>query len=291
MGWVRSVLVGILSSVGAVATASGGASSAEPSYTLADRAAPGFWKTDRAKFVDSPKFLAAIVSAHGNPESGRDKGQSNEELQEAILELLLVELSSEKGVQIETLLTVIGAIAGFSTQMAIRGYVDEGRISEKDAFVVLQTKNGETYYTGDLINEGLVEPKGNNFSVWSLVGAGPHTLGKPLPDLIPIFKRVASSYGTPEFGVPELPARHMPNSVPEELLWKYWNLARNLHVLGQHSLSSMPFVMGHLAQKVIVKNKDIIDPTLAARIVMEAAIPMSRISPDRVAYARLKAPE
>lgn len=290
MGWVRSIAVGVLSAVGVAAAASGGAS-AQPAYTLADRAAPGFWKTEKAKFLDKPEVLVALVQA-SRASGAESSSQPPKETAQQIGEILWAELADERGVKIETLLTAIGALAGFSTQMVIREeFIAAGRISEKDAFVTVETKSGATYYTGKFVDEGLMAPQGNNLSVWSLVAAAPNSLGKPVPDLVPIVRRVGGTYGKPAFGVPDLPARNMPQQMPEELLWKYWNVVRNLQMTSQQSIQMMPFVLGQLAQETIIQHKDIIDPTLAARIVMEAAIPMSRISPDRVAYARFKAPD
>ena len=53
--------------------------------------------------------------------------------------------------------------------------------------------------------------------------------------------------------------------------------------------SILPFVLGQAAQKVILEGQDVLDPTLGAKIVMEAAIPMSKIDPSRVKYAYTRA--
>lgn len=202
------------------------------------------------------------------------------------------ELADKRGVHAETLLTVLGALAGFSCQMAVRDeLIAKKGMSEQDVFTIIKTKNGETYYSGKYINEFLLGTKPGNYSVWTLVAAAAGKRGKLLPNTSSIIARTAKSYGTEDFGVPDLPTVHMPHQMPEELLWKYWNVARNIQLLRMRSTLTMPLVLAHTAQRIIDENPETIDPTLGVQVFMEAAIPMSRISPSHVAYAYLRVPE
>ena len=72
---------------------------------------------------------------------------------------------------------------------------------------------------------------------------------------------------------------------PIELLDKYWNPVRNFLVVNVQSPSQWPLVIAHAAQSVIVMAKATIDPALAAKIVMESAIPMAKVSPARIHFA------
>ena len=285
MSWLVKLVVVVLAVIGGwfLSIAPNNAALAD---TMDDRNRPGFWQTEKAKFLDDAEVLAALRKALEKEGEGRVALASAEKLEDDIRELLFAELADGRGVHMETVLTAIGAMAGFSCQMVIREeLIAKGSAREADVFQILETKDGQRYYTGDMINECLVEPKGANLSVWTLVAAAPAKAGKPLPEIVPMFKNLGLSYGTKKFGVPLLPAKNMPKEMPEALLWKYWNIMRNLQLTEQSGVSTMPFVLGHLAQRLIAENPTVIDPTLGARIVMEAAIPMSRIAPERVAYA------
>ena len=81
----------------------------------------------------------------------------------------------------------------------------------------------------------------------------------------------------------------MPDQMPIELLQKFWNVTRNQLVLAELAPSQWPYVISQAAQQLIMDGKDALDPSLAARIVMEAAVPMSKVSPDQVPRATLEA--
>jgi hypothetical protein len=113
----------------------------------------------------------------------------------------------------ETLLTEIGALAGFAVQMSIRKSVIERKQLDPDTILVeVATKNDEVYYFSDLLNwmlfENMDEPP---YSVWAYVSAVvPHEYRLLLPDMSEIVSHAARSIGTRLFGVPRLPREHMP---------------------------------------------------------------------------------
>jgi hypothetical protein len=49
--------------------------------------------------------------------------------------------------------------------------------------------------------------------------------------------------------------------------------------------SAWPLTIGLAGQFAIRRAKTIIDPALAAKIIMEAAVPMSKIDPARIPHA------
>ena len=77
---------------------------------------------------------------------------------------------------------------------------------------------------------------------------------------------------------------------PKELLNRYWNIVRNIQMMNIGTMSTMPFSMAHLAQRIILQNPTILDPTVGALIVMEAALRMSRINPGHIYFARFQSP-
>ncbi|MDO8289040.1 MAG: hypothetical protein Q7T44_07455 [Parvibaculum sp.] len=250
-----------------------------------------FLQTDRGKFLDSRKFLYQLVhTVSTSPKKESVKGE-NDAVQAQVKELLFAELADKRGVQIEAVLTALGGIAGFSVQMMIReAYVDSGKVAEDKIFVVIGGADGEKYFSGDNINEGVMAPRPGNLSVWSLVAGAPHSVGAPLPDIADMVSVMAKSYGSPAFWVPDVPQENMPRLMPKELLNRYWNVVRNIQMMNVGVISTMPFSIAQLAQLIILENKAIIDPTIGAKVVMEAALRMSRIDPKHVQFARFEQP-
>lgn len=250
-----------------------------------------FLRTDRGKLIDSRVFLENLVRVVvSSPQKQSEKG-ANDAVHAQVEEILRGELANERGVHVETLLTTLGAIAGFSCQMVLReALVYSGKMPEDKVFTILQCADGETFFTGDNINEGLLEARQGNYSVWALVGGAPHSVGAPLPDINSMVQAMAQSYGKPEFWVPNLPANHVPMLPPKELLNRYWNIVRNIQMMNFGTMSTMPFSMAHLAQRIILQNPKILDPTMGALIVMEAALRMSRINPKHIYFARFQSP-
>lgn len=282
-----------------------------------ERKEEGFWKTDRAKLLDSEEFTKAISAAkQKEAKNGQPKKTDTDAAVDQIIQIVLLELGdnlkSDKTLQtnIETVLTTLGAITGFSCQMAGReALIETGKAKEKDLFIEVKTKNGKKFYFGDFINKPLVEAK--PVSVWIMVGGAAQKLGaKSLPDINAIFKHSAQTVGSDSFGVPLLPEEHKPYALPVELLNKYWNPIRNILALHTDNPLEWPFILGLATQKAMLivydedrtsinvgNNKEIalitsnnIAPSLAAKIVMESAVPMSKIDPSMIHQAYLNRP-
>ncbi len=187
-----------------------------------------------------------------------------------------------KGIHIETLLSALGAMAGFGCQIAVREVlVKTGRMPLESAFVVVRGVDGARYFMGDQLNQPLLQSR---VSVWSLVaGAVQHT-GAPLPDINDIVRRTVSSVGSRDFGTLSVHADHQPGERPIDTLKRQWAGAyKALKVL-----DADPFFTGWYfalaAQMLILKGRTIIDPTLAGQIVMEAAVAMAKIDPKAIGF-------
>jgi hypothetical protein len=244
--------------------------------------------------LDDPRFvarLAQVVGRQGGP-AGTGQATDARKVSEEIVRLVFAELTeSQGGIQIQTALATLGALAGFATQMAIREhFVKPGKMAEDKAFAIIKGRDGGLFYFGDLLNEGLFRHKPGALSVYALVAGAAQQLGAArLPDIKAILAHVGGTIGTPGFGVPRLPPDQMPRALPIELLDRFWNPLRNLLVVGIKEPSQWPFVLAHAAQNVIIQGKDVIDPGLAAQIAMEAAAPMAMVDPARVRNAYLPA--
>jgi len=197
-------------------------------------------------------------------------------------ERLLNALKDQKGVHVESLLTILGALAGFSCQMAAREKLqDTANLTEADSLMVVEGKDGKKYYFGDSINSSLA---GDKYSVWALTaGIATHLGANGLPDLKEMFTRVTGTVGTKEFGVPQLPENHRPRELPVNYLkgtWPHLLAVVDKFCDGAHERS---ILFGIAIQQIIQMGKDSIAPDMAAKVVMESAIPMSKIDPHAVA--------
>ncbi|GAB2901074.1 hypothetical protein GCM10027046_32590 [Uliginosibacterium flavum] len=192
-----------------------------------------------------------------------------------VLQRLLAGMKDEKGVHVESLLTALGALAGYACQASVRVEALANGEGENSRFMVVETDNGQKYYFGDALNKALAESK---YSVWSLAAGTAQHLGcQQLPDLHAIFQHVASSGGRADFGIPRIPDGHRPADIPINYLKALWPVF--LPLVKQFCASSFewPLLFASAIQEAMEFGKGVIDPTLAVTIVMESAIPMSKV--------------
>jgi hypothetical protein len=77
---------------------------------------------------------------------------------ELLLERVRGALQDERGVQFESLLSCLGALAGYACQVSVR--------QQGAALVAVKTTDGSTYLYGDALNAPLAE---SPLSVWAFV--------------------------------------------------------------------------------------------------------------------------
>ncbi|MGD9638596.1 MAG: hypothetical protein AB7U85_06015 [Alphaproteobacteria bacterium] len=181
----------------------------------------------------------------------------------------------------ETILSCLGALAGFGCQMAIReGFIKTGKMTEDNAFTVIETQNGDKFFYGDFLNGALLEAK---TSVWSLVaGAAQSSGAKELPDIHKICGQVAKNVGSDDFGKITVPKEHQPDEYPIESLKKEWGKMYKVILKYNYNPAFLGWYFALAAQHLIIETKDIFPPVMAVQIVMEAAVSMSKIAPAKV---------
>src|SRR5215510_10579568 len=146
---------------------------------------------------------------------------------------------------------------------------------------MVETPSGATYFFGDSLDSILTSMEPKHLSIWKIVAGGALTQGgEHLPDIPQLLRHCAATAGTAQFGLPRLPDSHLPGILPRAALERFWPGARLL--LGLAEPLSWPVHMAYAAQKLMQAMKGSIAPDLAVRIVMEAAVPMSRVDPTTV---------
>lgn len=208
-------------------------------------------------------------------------------LSESLLTWLMSELRVRKEVQQESVLCALGALAGYAAQQAIReAVVKPGKLTLDQAFVVIETRSGEVYFFGELLNAIIVAKDGGkpgvretgHASIWKIVSDAGYEAGAiNLPDVTDVIKHCAATVGGAEFGIPRVPDAHMPIVLPRDAVSRFWPAARR-KLAGTEPMS-WPLHLAMAAHKLIVDLKHTVRPDIAVRLVMEAAVPMSKIDP------------
>jgi hypothetical protein len=200
-----------------------------------------------------------------------------------IVRFLLDAYNDEHGVNAETVLSAAGALAGFAAQEAIwEGLVRPGKIAAAQALVQVGTKSGETYFFGDLLNAILMSTQEGHLSIWSLAAGAAVKLGaQSLPRLEPIVAHCSETVGTPAFGVPVLPINLALKELPRQAL-RHWPQIKSILLSAGVQPLHWPLEVGRAVQNLIFQVNDALPADIGALVVMQAAIPMSKVDPRTV---------
>ena len=188
---------------------------------------------------------------------------------------LLSAMKGENGVHIESVLCALGSLAGYSCQASVRAQATAQGLEETTNLVTVITKNGRHFFFGDHLNKPLAE---SVYSVWNLAGGAAQQGGcQTLPDVMEIFEHVTNSIETDAFGQPRMTKEHLPQDTPinyVQTLWpEFLPMIRKFCPDPEH----WPILLGLSVQQMIIMGKDILDPCQALKLVMESAIPMSKV--------------
>ena len=107
--------------------------------------------------------------------------------------------------------------------------------------------------------------------------AAQHAGAKELPDLNEIFQHTSSVLGSEQFGIPRFPEHQRAADTPLNFLKALWpTFAPRVQLLCPNPVD-WPVLFGLAIQEAIYAGREALNPGLAARIVMESAIPMSKV--------------
>ena len=188
---------------------------------------------------------------------------------------LIAAMTTEHGVHVDSLLCALGALAGYACQSAVRRTAEAMKLEPNALLTVVNTVDGKTFYFGDHLNKPLAE---NPYSVWSIAGGGAQEAGcTVMPDLMAIFQHVTQDVGTDQFGVPRVPEKNKAHDTPVNYLTGLWPHIKPVLPLYCPERAQWPIMLALSIQQVIVMAKDAIEPGLALTIVMESAVPMSKV--------------
>ena len=199
--------------------------------------------------------------------------------------LIAEEIKRGGRIHAETILTEIGALAGFAAQRSIRkSIIEPQQLDPNEILAEVVTRNGEKYYFSDTLNwilfENVTQPP---FSIWAyLLDVVPQADRSSLPEVADIVGYAARTVGTGHFGVPRLPPEHMPHRSPRAALQEHWPLVQEEFAGSGRAAAEWPYDLAYAARWQMLTSRDRLALPLAAKIVMEAAIPMSKVDPATV---------
>lgn len=179
--------------------------------------------------------------------------------------------TTERGVHAESLFAILGALGGFACQIAARHGGAAGA-----TLAMAETTEGRRFFFGDAINAPLLEDR---FSLWSLAAGKAEALGATPPDPIEIVRHVAASIGTPGFGLPRIPEGHGPAALPADYVRALWRASASLVASRCDAPRDWPVAFGLAVQQAMEAAGEVLAPGLALSIVMECAVPMSKLDP------------
>jgi len=170
------------------------------------------------------------------------------------------------GVHLEKALGIVGALAGYSCAIAA------GLLSEKNANATEDASHRR------LIDTLVYDGNTSLYRVWVSKAA---VLGAPASfDLRELLQHTDAQLGTPGFGVPRLPnGRHM-SETPLTFVLDHWSeLFGILNRYDEH-FAGWPLSLAAAGAQLMEMGISAMPAEEALQILMECAVPMSRVGPS-----------
>jgi hypothetical protein len=203
------------------------------------------------------------------------------------------EYAAQRGTpdQIPSMLNAIGACAGFAAQIAVwRELISPALRDPGDFLILATTKLNEHFLFGDAINLFLFATMADRLSFLSLAGGSLRNASE-LPDIGELARHVAASIGSDQFGRPRLPSGIDLPELPYAALTRTWKkAARTLQNCRDYRAGEWPALLGAVAKNLMDANPQL-SPAGAVKILLEAAVPISKLDPAIVEHSGIPAPK
>lgn len=187
---------------------------------------------------------------------------------------LVAALKTNQGLQIESLIAVLGALAGYACQASVRAQAVAQGLPETALMDAVQATDGKTYYLGEALNRALVQ---STYSVWGVAAAGAQEAGcAALPDITEIFSFACSAIGGDAFGQYRAGA-HKPGAPPLDYVNQLWTPIFNIVVRFCPDPQHWPVLLAVALRDAIIWGKSVLDPCVSLQLGMDAAVQMSMV--------------
>lgn len=189
------------------------------------------------------------------------------------------QMEDDSGVAVDSLLLALGGLAGFAAQVGLREAA--ATAGEAAPLIRVDTQGGRVFYFGDAVNALVAEAPE---SILAIVSRPATLTDGPSAEVLEIFRHVTATVGSEAFGVPRTPGL-TSGDLPIDLLWRLWPSTAPLLAAECRDPREWPLALAHAAREAVAKLDGIFDPDTAVRLVMESAIPMSKIDPGEIGIA------
>lgn len=217
---------------------------------------------------------------HGTVELGKRGGSAWAEISDR----LCASYDPKSPHRLSVLLGAIGALGGFAAQQAVwKTFIEPRDLNPGQYLLYIRAKNGDLYYYGETINRFIMETGADVFCFYTFVaGAIPNPTDERRPNLNEMFAYTAGVIGSERYGKRRF-IRDGDNVEHVEIsLKRHWKWVSRIMDESGHPSSAWPAILGQAAQHIISKVASSLDPTVAARLVMDSAIAMSKFDPKKV---------
>lgn len=190
---------------------------------------------------------------------------------------LLEEAETERGVHVESLLVIVGALSGRACHLAARDAVRRAPLPHWGPWAEASGADGRTFHLGDPINHFLME---GVLSLWEIAASAAAQAGDGLlPEVSSIAGHVAATIGSDAFGVVRFPEDTGADEGPLDYL-RLWPRAQALLEVEGLETELWPVAFALTAARVLEVVKEVVPPATALHIFMESAIVTAKIAPD-----------
>jgi len=235
-------------------------------------------------FIVVMSFFVIFSSWGGDTIAVPNEKFDKDKFRSVLREYVFTTYKGEKGVHIESALSALGALSGFALQQGIREELikKQGK-PENKMFTIIKTKNGDKYYFGSIFDQPLYDTRKGKISVWAIIAGGAQKAGaSSLPNINNLAKLNTQAVGSKNYGKLNISKKHQPKHHPIEAIKIHWGLTEKLLKAKGGNPLMWSWEIALVAQDLIILGKQAIQPSLAAQIVMEPAISMSKIDPNLI---------
>ena len=190
---------------------------------------------------------------------------------------------------LDTALVIVGSLAGYAAALsAADAFEDLGPEGlQSGDYEQSESVDGEPIFAGALIDEALISGKS---SFWRMVDAkGRSLIGDDVPMLGDIKDHVDQTTRTDAFGLPRMPEGTRCLEKPRVLVEHLWPELLATLTARRDDPADWCMSWGFAAQELLEECRGQIACADAMRIMMECAIPMSRLNPNVELEERLAA--
>lgn len=228
----------------------------------------------------------AAVLAHLDREEAQNPLQRAQLTGRILFELVCQIVADEKGVRIENLLAVLASVGGQQCIAPLLEKLEEdGRTPQDVGMIVADATDGHRYYFGDLPNRFLIE---SQTSLLSLALGAAQSIGATvsMEMVTKEMGKVAELVGHgDDFFALDLPDR---NGTDSPLNWAAVFGEKLVEACEKYRMPPLErhIAIGFAIQRALDAAREGIDPDVATRLVLQAAVRMAKVDPARVARKR-----